>query len=264
MVSGKVSIHHFLIVYLSCNNNDFFMRYTGSKKKFAKDITAIIEQELKPGSYYVEPFMGGGNIFSVVDHPLKIGADANEYIIAMWQFFQRGGVIPMEIPKSLYYEIKENPIMYPKYMVGYVASACSYGGGWWKGYANYNPNKNENHIREAYNGLRKQLSEFKYFAESKFCCSSYEELKYPPKSVIYCDPPYQSATSEHYKNEKNFDFDYFWEWCRKMKKDGHTVFISEYDAPGDFECVWEKEKKDGMSTTKSGEKQKTKVEKLFM
>ena len=38
--------------------------------------------------------------------------------------------------------------------------------------------------------------------------------------------------------------------------------MSEYDAPDDFECIWQMEKKDGLGR-KSGKKQNTKVEKLF-
>ena len=36
-----------------------------------------------------------------------------------------------------------------------------------------------------------------------------------------------------------FDYVKFWEWCREKSKEGHQVFISEYNAPTDFECIWE-------------------------
>lgn len=41
------------------------------------------------------------------------------------------------------------------------------------------------------------------------------------------------------------------------------LYISEYDAPDDFECIWQMEKKDGLGTQK-GKKQNIKVEKLFV
>ena len=40
--------------------------------------------------------------------------------------------------------------------------------------------------------------------------------------------------------------------------------ISEYDAPYDFVCVWEKKRKDGMGSCKEGGNQKTKIEKVFV
>ena len=39
--------------------------------------------------------------------------------------------------------------------------------------------------------------------------------------------------------------------------------MSEYDAPDDFECIWQMEKKDSLGRQK-GKKQNTKVEKLFV
>ena len=90
----------------------------------------------------------------------------------------------------------------------------------------------------------------------KYVCCDYNDIEIPENSIIYCDPPYQN-TDKTYK-EKQFDHDKFWEWCRIKSKEGHTVFISEYNAPDDFECVWEKE----MTNTHPNQKKKS-VEKLF-
>ena len=38
------------------------------------------------------------------------------------------------------------------------------------------------------------------------------------------------------------DYDFFWDWVRKISKD-NIVFISEQIAPEDFEVIWEKEVK---------------------
>jgi len=53
----------------------------------------------------------------------------------------------------------------------------------------------------------------------------------------------------------------FWEWCREKSLEGHTVFISEYNAPDDFEAVWEKEIPSSL-TRNTGAKHG--VEKLFV
>ena len=50
-----------------------------------------------------------------------------------------------------------------------------------------------------------------------------------------CDPPYRSTTG--YKGTGRFDYDAFYDWCRKMSKN-NIVYVSEYDMPDDFECVW--------------------------
>ena len=67
-------------------------------------------------------------------------------------------------------------------------------------------------------------------------CSDYNNLYIPENSVIYCDPPYENTT----KYVGSFDSSAFWNWCRIKASEGLTVFVSEYNAPDDFECVWSK------------------------
>ena len=67
--------------------------------------------------------------------------------------------------------------------------------------------------------------------------------------VIYCDIPYQNT--KQYSTSKGFNHDDFWQWCRDMTKFGHQVFISEYNAPSDFTCIWSKETTNSMNTTKT-------------
>ena len=75
--------------------------------------------------------------------------------------------------------------------------------------------------------------------------------------MIYCDPPYQGTTKYA---TKGFDHEDFWQWCREMKAQGHTIFISEYNAPDDFKCVWEKEVINGFGGKANSNKG---TEKLF-
>ena len=49
-----------------------------------------------------------------------------------------------------------------------------------------------------------------------------------------------------------------------MCNKGHKIMISEYTAPNDFVCIWEKTRKDGMGTTKVGGVQNTKIERVFV
>ena len=74
--------------------------------------------------------------------------------------------------------------------------------------------------------------------------------------IIYCDPPYEGTT----KYKDDFNHVVFWQWCRDMASKGHIIFVSEYNAPNDFECVWQKEIVSSL-TQDTGSKKA--VEKLF-
>jgi DNA adenine methylase len=75
--------------------------------------------------------------------------------------------------------------------------------------------------------------------------------------LIYCDIPYKDT--KQYATSKDFDYDKFFDWCRGMSKEGHSIFVSEYQAPPDFKCVWEKELTNSMNQTKTYKP----IEKLF-
>ena len=241
------------------------MRYQGGKTKQCRYIVPIIHNCLKlnPDSSYVEPFIGGGSIFTNVKHSKKIGGDIDSDVIDMWKYFKEGNKVPDHnlITKELYTQLKDEyktgKRTHPSWMYAFVGNACSYGGKKWGGYASINPIRQENHIKEACVSTQRQIDEG--CLEGDLYNVSYDKLPIPEKSVIYCDPPYRGTLG--YGN--GFDHDAFWQWCREQAKRGCKVFVSEYSAPSDFKCIWKKRKKDGMGTTKTGHKQKTKVEKLY-
>ena len=150
-------------------------------------------------------------------------------------------------------------IKYEDYIIGYVGTCCSFGGSWFNGYARFNPNKNEDHIKEAYNGLKKQVKNFIGLKKTVFLYSSYDRVLLHKNDIVYCDPPY--AMTKRYISD--FNNDAFWEWAREASKKVKKLYISEYDAPSDFKCIWQMDKKDSLGTQK-GKKQNTKVEKLFV
>lgn len=253
------------------------MRYCGSKKRFAKDIVPILMGSIKDeNTLFVDMCCGGCSIVSEVPHTKKWAIDYNKYVIALWNKLKQnvingypGDNIPYEITEEQYNSIKEcylnNDIRWPDYIIGYVGNALSYGSSWFNGFVRTNYNKRnkkgepENHCHEAYNGLMKQIRNFKHMDTTEFFYGSYDVFDFPEHSVIYVDPPYSFTK----KYESDFDTDKFWNWVRKMSIMGHEVFVSEYTAPSDFKCIWQKEKKDGMATTKRGVKQNIKIEKLW-
>lgn len=243
------------------------MRYQGSKAKIAKHFLPIITKHLNGENWYFEPFVGGCNVIDKIPYNKKVGMDINPCVISMWDAFKRGILPPKEVSKGEYDRLKHmwessEPISSDiAWLIGYVGNACSYGSSWFNGYAKYNEKKKENHILEAYNGTIKQIKQFKNLNDTGFICTDYSnDSVYPPKSVIYCDPPYMGTKGYG----SNFDHEAFWAWVRKMSKEGHYVYVSEYTAPTDFKCVWSMERPDGMGTTIKGRKQNKKIEKLFV
>ena len=242
------------------------MKYMGSKARFAKELIPIVTKNLKPNQWYVEPFVGGANMIDKVIHPLRMGNDFNEYLIALYKALQDGWKPPEFIERETYntYRTKFNNHTYTddeKFLVGYFGFAGSYGGRFYEGgYAGKlfkDGIEVRNYPKEAYNNIKKQLP---FIKNVVFNDGSYDELDIPPNSIIYCDPPYENT--KQYKD--SFNHSKFWQWCRIKVKEGNEVYISEYNAPDDFICIWEKETKSSLSANgKSGGSKKS-TEKLFV
>lgn len=107
--------------------------------------------------------------------------------------------------------------------------------------------------KEHYNNIMRQVPKLK---DVVFKNKSYLDLEIPNNSIIYCDPLYQYTT----KYAHPFDHNLFWEWVREKSKEGYKVFVSEYNAPDDFTCVWSKHT---VSTVRQGKANKA-IERLFI
>lgn len=233
------------------------MKYMGSKSRIVKEILPIILKDRSSNQWYIEPFAGGMNVICNVDGN-RIANDINPYLIAMWQKLVSGWV-PEKISKEEYYKIKNNKNNYPDYLVGWVGFNCSYCGKWFDGFAGDAITKDgilRDFQSEAIKNCLKQVEKMNNII---FENKEYHELFIPKNSIIYCDPPYKSTTKYAYDINHNI----FWDWVRNKSKEGHSVFISEYSAPPDFECVWQKESKSSLSANGSVGKSKLSIEKLF-
>ena len=228
------------------------MVYMGSKNRIAKELIPIITKDLKPNQWYVEPFVGGANMIDKIEHPYKLGADNNKYLIALLEAVQNGQELPEYINKDEYIAVKTNKDNYPDWYVGFVGFVSSFRAKFFGGYSGYCTTKTgiqRNYIKERINNILKQNLD-----GIKLVYSSYDALDIPANSIIYCDPPYNGTT----KYKDSFDSDAFWQWCRDKAKEGHTVYVSEYNAPEDFKCIWEKQINSNLGGTS-----KTATEKLF-
>ena len=233
------------------------MKYMGSKARIANEILPIILKNRKQNQYYVEPFCGGCNIIDKVDGN-RIASDSNKYLIEMFKGLQENYNRPIEIRKELYNRARTEynngtNIEFSDFEIGWIGFMGSFNGRFFDGGYSGIVGK-RNYISEQ---IRNTESQIRNIIGVEFNSCSYNELDIPYNSIIYCDPPYKGT--KQYSTSKKFDHDKFWQWCRDMSGKGHEVFVSEYNAPDDFECVWSKEVTNSINTKKTYKP----IEKLF-
>ena len=233
------------------------MKYLGSKAKLRKEILPIILKNRSLDTWYVEPFAGGMNCICEVEGN-RIANDIHSPLVEMWIELVNGW-IPQKITKEVYIDVRKNRNNYPPYFVGWVGFNCSYSGKWFGGFAGDTKTKTgiiRDYQTEAINNVMKQVKKMKGVV---FKNESYYDLELPPNSIVYCDPPYEGTTGYGFP----FDHIAFWDYVRKISKQGHTVFVSEYKAPEDFICVYEKQASSSLSANGKIGSNKVSTEKLF-
>ena len=113
------------------------------------------------------------------------------------------------------------------------------------------------YISESISNIKKQAD---LLQSIQFQCCTYDKTAIPTESIIYCDPPYKGT--KKYSGEP-ISHDHFYQWCRTQRNNGHTVFVSEYEMPSDFKCVWQKEIKSSLSANGVTGGSKNSIERLF-
>lgn len=216
------------------------MKYMGSKNKISKEILKVILKGRCNDQWYVEPFCGGlGTLDKVVGN--RIANDKNKYLIAMWKGLQKNRIRPtsVEITKDLYSMARTEfnngtNLYFDDFLIGWIGWMGSFNGRFFDGgYSGKTDDRD--YIEEQIRNTEKQIP---LIADVIFTTGDYKDVIIPSNSIIYCDIPYKNT--KQYSTSKNFNYDEFWDWCRNKISDGHTVYISEYNAPDDFECVWSK------------------------
>jgi DNA adenine methylase len=229
------------------------MKYMGSKNRIAKHILPIILKDRKPEQWYVEPFVGGANMIDKVTGN-RMGGELNHYVAELLIKLQEGWEPPLSITEEEFLHMKQNKEYYPAHLVGYVGTQLSFGFVWFCAYRKDNGGERR-YSEEAHRNVLKQAPKLKGVV---FKNCSYLDLEIPPNSIIYCDPPY--AGTDKYRGFEQIDHDIFWEWCRERSRQGHSVFISEFAAPGDFTCLWQMQINTAIAERAGG---KNVIEKLF-
>ena len=116
------------------------MVYMGSKAALVSELGPILKSHLVSDSqWYIECFMGGGNMISMIDHPLRWGNDYNDLLPEMFSYLQSKvyfdertcewcfpeDTFPTEVSKE----------EFPKWLVAYVGFCCSFKATFFQGYA---------------------------------------------------------------------------------------------------------------------------------
>ena len=230
------------------------MKYMGSKNRIAKHLLPIMLTECEKHSItkWVEPFVGGANMIDKVPSSYeRVGYDLNNHVIhALIDIRDNAENLPNAVSEEEYKSYKGMP---PQSITSWVRIACAYGGIF------------ESKLAADKTGLRDYAKEAKRNAlkqspkiqNVQFICDSYENLDFT-NMLIYCDPPYQGTSG--YKTGA-FDHDKFFDWCREQAKN-NIVFVSEYNAPDDFVCVWQGEIKTNFASMRKKATHNA-IEKLF-
>ena len=233
------------------------MKYLGSKNRIAKYILPIMLKEAneKGVTTWIEPFVGGGNMIDKVPNTFKrIGIDYNahtiEALIAIRDLVDK---LPEHLSEDEYKKIKGSN---PNPIKSWLRFVSSFGGKLDNGYARESGSNESTFIGYGKRNAQKQSPNLQGV---KLINGSYDEYSDYKNCLIYCDPPYEGTTS--YKTGA-FDHIKFWDWCREMSKN-NTIFISEYNAPDDFECVWQGGVKTNFASQRTEATHKA-VEKLFI
>lgn len=239
----------------------------GSKRRIAKYILPIMEAARKPGQTWVEPFCGGCNTLKLV-RGKRWGNDIHLELIAMYKALQKGWVPPDQINEDEYKRVMKTGSPELK---GYAGFTHSFGGKYGSTYRRHTDKRIGEEIRGiklkgsylnvAYVGKVNKnliLSEIPLLKTVHFTNQNYFDLSFEKPVLLYCDPPYAGVSKYE---TKQFNSRNFWHWCRKMKLEGHTVFVSEYSAPDDFKIIWSGEIKTALN--KHSASSFTVTEKLF-
>lgn len=176
-----------------------------------------------------------------IDHHTRIGYDIDLRVIKALTFIRDHlDEIPKnnkEFTEAMYDEMKQCRHDDPEVLTGlqcYVGYALSFGAKWYRGWP-------RNNIGTEYIKASFEAAQVNHdlIQTVLLLQSSYKDITIGSCDVYYCDPPYAASTEEYYKATKCFNHDEFWQWVRMVSRD-NWVYVSEYNAPDDFTCIWEK------------------------
>lgn len=226
------------------------MQYLGGKSRTRDRIAGYLNHIRNPDQPYWEPFVGAGWVLEKIKGGPRFASDINPYLVAMWQALQADWRPPGVVTEVLY-QAAHKGLCDPA-LTSFIGFGCSFGGKWFAGYARGNTSalSSKNSLLQKLGGVR----------TASFFVADFLTTPPPaPNCLIYCDPPYLGT--ESYEGAPPFDHSRFWKRVRQLERQGHTVIVSEYQAPKGFSIMLEMPIKTEMRTTASG--RELRIERLF-
>lgn len=209
------------------------MQYFGGKFRICKQLAQFFMTVNTERNPYHEPFCGSCNVLQHITGVKRSGSDLSFPMISLWNMLQKGWIPPTIVTEQMHLDARLGKL--PPALTAFVLHGCSFSGNAHGGFARSNKN---NFPMNAKNSLLRKLAKLK---DVKFYHKSYLELDLE-NHFIYCDPPYSETVYGYITPERKFDSKLFWNTMRKWSLN-NKVYISEYTAPPDFECVLEIETK---------------------
>jgi len=231
------------------------MTYLGGKAKIAKQLVSFMVEDIKGKEHnnkFYEPFFGSGAIsFELIKQGYDFGFNASDLQPDLICFFKaiQSGWVPNFIDESEYKRLRQEKEPSPERAL--AAFCLSFGGKYFGGYSRNS--ERYNYFQSALNSIEKMREPSK---KINFNCCSYLDLEIEDNSLVYCDIPY-ADTTKYFQGK--FDSEQFFDWAYVLGQ-RCNVYISEYQAPENFECVFSIERKLNLRSKNGCE---IRVEKLF-
>lgn len=217
------------------------MRFMGSKNRISKYIVPFIQNCINKNEIttYFEPFVGGANIIDKVKCERRIGNDSHTELIALFKALQDGYEPPMTITEEEYQDVRQNRDDYPPHYVGLVGFCATFGAKYFGGFGRGRKADGITERDVPNEGIRNLLKQQPNIMDVEFTNANYLDIDMQDAKgwMIYCDPPYEGTTKY---NKQSINYKEYWDWVRNISKDNY-VLVSEYNAPEDFYCIWDKE-----------------------
>ena len=233
------------------------MQYMGGKARQAKFVREIIADMRGNRGRYLEPFMGGGSVFSAVapDFSFATGADASPALIALWrEAVYNKWQPPVDMTEDEYQALRVSTDN--SALRGWAGYGASYRGKWFAGFSGKATHRD--YLAESARGLERKAAALRWHSGLSLVHADYTEHVVTAGHVVYCDPPY--AGTESYGAADEFDHAAFWDTAQAWSTMGALVLVHEYTAPEGWFSVFTRDRVEVMDRKSSG----ARPESLFM
>lgn len=220
-------------------------KYKGNKSRYANKILNAIMADLNNKGLsdeyiinnmcFVDLFCGGANMVKKVPFKNRIANDINTYMIAYLSRLQTEGAdwllepfywnITQEIYEIFRQSIKNRMDTFSHACLGHIGANFSYGSNFFAGYNKDTKQTPQTLARSAYKHAQE---DYELLQGVKLLNLDYRQVPIPPKSIVYCDIPYE-GTSQYF--DTKFSIKEFLEFTKQLLLQGHYVYFSEYSKP---------------------------------